>query len=260
VSGAAPARRPGPGIVLPTIAVLIVFALLLGLGKWQLDRKVWKEGLIDSVTQRLAAAPSDLPPPALWPQLTADKDEFRRVRFLGLLMPGQEARVFTSGSNFRPDVSGPGYWVLALARVFFPAEFVGTVIVVNRGFLPQGIESKAVTAGGEAIEMVGALRWPEAPGSFTPAADPAHNLWFARDVPAIVQAKNWDAPAPFYVELESPQPPDGVPRPGPLKVDLPDDHLQYALTWFGLAAVVAGSFAFWLLGRWRERQAGSPAS
>jgi cytochrome oxidase assembly protein ShyY1 len=58
--------------------------------------------------------------------------------------------------------------------------------------------------------------------------------------------------APFFIELESPQAPGGLPRPGPLKVNLPDDHLQYALTWFGLATVLVVSFAFWLRSRWRE--------
>lgn len=248
MSEAAPTRRRTPGIVGPGIAVLIVLAILLGLGKWQLDRKVWKEGLIDAVTQRVAAAPSDLPPPVQWPQLTAEKDEFRRVRFSAQFEMGQDALVFTSGSSFRPDVSGPGYWVFAPARL--PS---GEMVVVDRGFLPQGLESKAAPASGDAIEMVGVMRWPEMPGLFTPAADPAHNLWFARDPGAIAQAKSWGEVAPFYIELESPEPPGGFPRPGPLKVNLPDDHLQYALTWFGLAAMVAGSFAFWLRSRWRER-------
>jgi len=256
-------RRPTPGILGPGIAVLIVLATLLGLGKWQLDRKVWKEGLIDAVTQRLAAAPTDLPPPTLWPQLTADKDEFRRVRASAQFLPGEmgEALVFTSGSNFRPDVSGPGHWVMALTRVFLPAQIIGGTIVVNRGFVPEGRREEAADAAPPgAVDIVGTIRWPELPGSFTPAADPAHNLWFARDVAAIAKAKNWGGVAPFYIELESPAPLSGFPRPGPLKVNLPDDHLQYALTWFGLATVLAVSFAFWLRSRWRERQAGSPAA
>ena len=85
-----------------------------------------------------------------------------------------------------------------------------------------------------------------------PAADPGHNLWFVRDPKAIAEAKNWGTVAPFFIELESPPPPGGLPLPGPLKVNLPDDHLQYALTWFGLAAVLAVCFAFWLRSRWRE--------
>jgi surfeit locus 1 family protein len=242
-------RRPA-GVVGPGIAALILFAGLVGLGHWQLERKAWKEGLIDTLGQRLAAAPSDLPPPASWSSLIPAADEFRRVRFSARLLPNEEALVFTSGSAFRPDVSGSGYWVFA------PAQLAGGGgIVVNRGFVPEGRQDKTTRTAGEVdgvIEMVGVMRWPEQPGWFMPPADPGHNLWFVRDPLAIAEAKNWGAVAPFFIELESPQPSRGLPLPGPLKVNLPNDHLQYAMTWFGLAAVLAVSFAFWLRSRWRE--------
>jgi surfeit locus 1 family protein len=246
------------GAVGPGIAALIVFAGLLGLGQWQLERKAWKEGLIDTLEQRLAAAPSDLPPPASWPDLTAAADEFRRVRFAARLMPHEEALVFTSGSAFRPDVSGSGYWVFAPARLAG-----GGLIVVDRGFVPEGRQDRATRTPGEVdgvIDMVGVMRWPEQPSWFLPQADPGHNLWFVRDPLAIAQAKNWGAVAPFFIELESPPPPGGLPFPGPLRVNLPDDHLQYAMTWFGLAAVLAVCFAFWLRSRWREENSTAPQS
>jgi cytochrome oxidase assembly protein ShyY1 len=123
------------------------------------------------------------------------------------------------------------------------------MIVVDRGFLPEGQQDRAGHFRGS-LEMVGVMRWPELPGWFTPQAEPSHNLWFVRDPQSIAQAKGWGEVAPFYIELESPLPPNGLPLPGRLKVNLPDDHLQYALTWFGLAAVVATSFAFWLRSRW----------
>jgi surfeit locus 1 family protein len=242
----------------PGIAALILFAGLVALGFWQLDRKAWKEGLIDTLGQRLAAAPSDLPPPASWPGLAQVADEFRRVRFKAQLLPNEEALVFTSGSAFRPDVSGSGYWVFAPARLAG-----GGLIVVDRGFVPEGRQNRATRAAGEvdgAIDMVGVMRWPEASGWFMPAPDPGHNLWFVRDPLAIAQAKNWAAVAPFFIELESPPPPGGLPQPGPLRVNLPNDHLQYALTWFGLAAVLAVCFAFWLRSRWREENSGPSES
>jgi surfeit locus 1 family protein len=250
VNGGPRSRRPPAGVVGPGIAVLIVFTGLVGLGNWQLDRKTWKEGLIDTLGRRLAAAPSDLPPPQSWSGLTAAEDEFRRVRFAAEVLPNEEALVFTSGSAFRPDVSGSGYWVFAPARLAG-----GGLIVVDRGFVPEGRQDKATRAAGEVggvIDMVGVMRWPESPAWFTPQADPGHNLWFLRDPRAIAQAKSWGEVAPFFIELESPQPPGGLPRPGPLKADLPDDHLQYAMTWFGLAIVLAVCFAFWLRSRWRE--------
>jgi cytochrome oxidase assembly protein ShyY1 len=243
--------------VVPAIAALILFAGLIALGNWQLDRKVWKEGLIDMLGQRLTAPPSPLPPPALWSSLAPAADEYRRVRFSASVQGDAEALVFTSGSAFRPDVSGAGYWVFAPARLAG-----GGLVVLNRGFVPQDRRDAATRSAaglGEVVEMVGVMRWPEQPGWFTPQPEPAHNLWFVRDPLAMAQAKHWGEVAPFYVELESPQPPGGLPQPGPLKVNLPDDHLQYALTWFGLAAALAVSFAVWLRGRWREDGAPSKA-
>jgi surfeit locus 1 family protein len=134
------------------------------------------------------------------------------------------------------------------------------VVVVDRGFVPEGRQDKATRAAGEVaaeVAMVGVMRWPEQPGWFMPQADPGHNLWFVRDPSAIAHAKNWGEVAPFFIELESPVPPGGLPFPGPLRVELPNDHLQYAMTWFGLAAVLAVCFAFWLRSRWREGNAPS---
>ena len=84
------------------------------------------------------------------------------------------------------------------------------------------------------------MRWPDATHWFTPKPDPIHNLWFLRNPATIAAAKGWGqiSPfqiSPFYVEQESPVPPGGWPRPGKLVVRLHNDHLQYAITWYGLA-------------------------
>jgi surfeit locus 1 family protein len=238
------------GVVVPAILTLILVAGLIALGIWQINRKAWKEALIETLTQRLAAAPSELPPPSRWAELTQAEDEYRRVRFTAELVPGEDALIFTSGSTFRPDVSGPGYWVFAPARLAG-----GNTVVVDRGFLPNGQQDPAARddkAADAPLEMVGVMRWPEPSAWFTPAPEPGHNLWFVRDQLSIAKAKNWGEVAPFFIELESPRPPGGLPIPGPLKATLPDNHLQYAIIWFSLAAVVATSFGFWLRGRLHE--------
>src|SRR3954447_17048123 len=100
--------------------------------------------------------------------------------------------------------------------------------------------------------MIGYIRFAESPGALTPAQNPAARLWFARDHRAMAMALGWGEVAPFYIDLESPVPESGIPKPGPLDIQLKDDHLQYAITWFGLAAVIVIAFAVWLRGHRKE--------
>jgi len=229
------------------VFVLVAVVIFVGLGTWQLQRKAWKEALIESLEQRLSAPAVDLPPRKRWATLDPADDEFRRVKFSADLLSGAEALVYTSGSALRSDVSGVGYWVLAPARLS-----AGGVVVVNRGFVPQQWQDSAPRGAGSTpanAELVGVMRWPESRGVFSPKDDPGHNLWFVRDPVAIAAAKGWGDVAPFYIELESPQPASGLPRAGRLGANLRNEHLQYAITWYGLALVVVTMFAFWVSGR-----------
>jgi surfeit locus 1 family protein len=232
-----------------SLLVLAAFITLIGLGTWQLERKAWKEGLIDALAERTNAQPMPLPAPERWATLDPAQDEFRRVAFAATIAPEQEALVYSSGSSVRPDVSGPGYWVFA------PAELAGGgTVVVNRGFLPEGQQDRKTHAPPTGrLELVGALRWPEPRGWFAPNDDPAHGLWFVRDHLAMAQAKGWGKVAPFYLDLETSTGP--LPRAGRLTPTLRNEHLQYALTWYGLAIVLAAVFAFWLRARWRDARA-----
>jgi surfeit locus 1 family protein len=246
---AADGERRG-SVVAATLFTVLGVAILIGLGVWQLERKAWKENLITTLTARLARAPEPLPAPASWPRLKADVDEYVRVKFSAEFLAGEEALVYTAGSAFRPDVQGPGYWVFAPARL---AD--GAIVVIDRGFVPYEHKDAAARAAGVpngVIDIVGALRWPEARGLFTPNDEPQHNVWYLRDPRAIAAAKKWSDAAPFYVEQESPVPPGGLPHPGKLAVNLPDNHLQYAITWFGLALGLTGVYGVWLFGRLRR--------
>jgi len=243
---AGPRRR---GIVVPIVFTLVAVVVLGALGTWQLERRSWKEGLIAGLQNKLSAAPVALPPHERWPQLTAAKDEFRRVKFSAEFLD-QEALVYTSGSAIRPDVSGPGYWVLSPARLSD-----GSLIIVNRGFVPEGKQDPKTRPEGQPrgdAEIVGAMRWPEPRGLFTPNDTPAKNLWFVRDPAAIAAAKGWGTVAPFYIDQEAPPAPGGLPKVGPLKPSLPNNHLQYAATWYGLALVVLISGIVFVRTRRRE--------
>jgi surfeit locus 1 family protein len=243
--------RRGGGVIEAAVLTIAGIAILIGLGVWQLDRKVWKEDLIATLDERLARAPVDLPPRENWTRLTPAKDEYTRVKFPAEFLPGEEALVYTAGSSFRPDIEGQGYWVFAPARLAG-----GSIVVVDRGFVPYDRKDPATRAQGAtlgSIDIVGVMRWPEMRGMFTPNDEPQNNVWFLRDQKTMAAAKKWDAPAPFYIEQESPVPPGGLPKPGKLVVSLPDNHLQYALTWFGLALALAGVYVTWLAGRLRRK-------
>jgi cytochrome oxidase assembly protein ShyY1 len=230
----------------------------LALGIWQLQRRVEKHALISALNERLAEAPEALPAPSLWNAMTAAKDEFRRVSFTATYAKLPDAMIYSSGSAVREDVSGPGTWA------FLPAQLPdGETVVVNTGFVQNTMQDRAQQdravarlITGQPVKLTGYLRFPEGAGALTPAENIGKRLWFTRDHLAIARALGWGGGgktiAPFYVDLESPVPESGIPKPGPLTVHLKDDHMQYAITWFGLAFAVMIAFGVW----WRAQRRG----
>lgn len=245
------------GLLLPTLLTLAAFVVLVTLGTWQLQRRAWKQDLIATLTHRLTAAPVDLPLPAQWPALRQEHDEFTRVKFRAEYLAGKEALVWATGSALRDDVKAPGVFVFTAAR--FAS---GESIVVNRGYVadqkPTGATARPAPAPGP-VEITGILRWPEPKGwELTAPYDKSAQLWFMRDHIAMAQEKGWGAVAPFYIEREAQNPADGLPPPGPLKPNLPNNHLQYAMTWYGLAAVLLVIFGFWIRSRQQMSDAVRP--
>jgi surfeit locus 1 family protein len=250
-----PARSRG--VVGLGIVTALMLALLLGLGFWQLQRRVEKHALIAALTERLAASPGALPSAARWSALTPADDEFRRVSFSATFEPRPDAMVYSSGSAVRSDVSGPGTWAFLSARL---AD--GGTVVVNTGFVQNTMQDRAQQdravarlITGMPVTLTGYLRFPDSAGLLTPQENLDKRLWFTRDQMAMARKLGWDQSgqvAPFYVDLESPVPESGIPKPGPLEVHLKDDHLQYAITWFGLAGAVAIAFGIWWRGQRRR--------
>ena len=240
----APARR---GFLLPIFMTLVGLAVLIGLGLWQLERKAWKDAIVASLTEKLSAAPVPLPAREAWSRLGPAENEFKRVTFPAEFLHDAEALVYSVGSALRADVSGPGYWV------FTPARLTGgSIVIVNRGFVPEGRENPAGRQQGQVggvVDIAGFLRWPEQRGTFSADDNPGRNVWFVRDHLAIAQSKGWGPVAPFYVDQERPSPAGGLPKAGPLRAVLPNNHLQYAITWFSLAGCLLAVFAFWMRSR-----------
>jgi surfeit locus 1 family protein len=236
------------GLLIPALTTIVIVMVLLALGVWQLERRTDKLALIATLDERLAAAPVALPSAARWRELSPATDEFRRVTLTAVIEGRDGAKVFASPSPLRKDVSGTGVWAFA------PGKLAGgETVIVNRGFVGDG--QTAATTDGSAAVLTGYIRFPEASSWLTPSADRGKRLWFVRDHLSMAQALGWAEPsrlAPFYIDLEAPAPAGGVPKPGPLQVNLKNDHLQYAVTWFLLAAAVTISFAFWLSGQPRR--------
>jgi cytochrome oxidase assembly protein ShyY1 len=246
-------RRGTAGFAIFTLVMVVV---CVGLGLWQLQRRLEKHALISALNERLAASPEALPQPSQWPGLTPARDEFRRVSFTASYARLPDAMVYSSGSAVRDDVSGPGTWA------FLPAQLSGgETVVVNTGFVQNTMQDRAQEdravgrlITGQPAKLTGYLRFPEAAGALTPRGDSAKRLWFSRDHLAMAHTLGWDVGgkilAPFYIDLEGPVPESGIPKPGALSVHLKDDHLQYAVTWFGLAGVMGIAFAVW----WRAQR------
>jgi cytochrome oxidase assembly protein ShyY1 len=243
-------ERRSAGFGIFTLAMLVLF---VGLGVWQLQRRAEKHALIAALHERLAAEPGSLPSPSQWPALNPAHDEFRRIRFTATYALVPDAMVYSSGSSVRDDISGPGTWAFVPARL--PT---GESIVINAGFVQNTMQDRSQEDRAVAplktnapAMLTGYIRFPATAGLLTPAENLPKRLWFTRDHLAMAQALGWGQVAPFYIDLEAPVPPNGIPKPGPLTVHLKDDHLQYAITWFALAGAVAIAFAVWWRGRRR---------
>ena len=240
-------RRRTSGSVVFTVVML---ALLVGLGVWQLQRDVETNALTVVLNERLAAPPVPLPDPSQWPALTAERDEFRRVTFTAIYESRLDAMVYSSGSAMRDDISGAGAWA------FLPARLPnGETVAVDAGFVPnttqdRGLQHRAVAQliTNKPALLTGYLRFPVSAGWFTPSAEHDKRLWFTRDHLAMAQALGWDRVAPFYIDLQAPVPPGGIPKPGPLQVHLPDHQMKFAIACFSLAGLMLIAFAVRLRG------------
>jgi surfeit locus 1 family protein len=227
-------------LLAPGLATLAALAILLGLGTWQLERRAWKEALIAQIDARAHGEAGEITPEASWTGWRPEADEFRKVRVAGTFLHGQEALVH----GLAPAARGApvqGFYL------FTPLRLAGgAVVLVNRGFLPTELRDPATRPGsqpeGEAI-VTGILRAPEQRSWFTPQDAPDHNRFFARDPARIAAAKGLSRAAPFYVEADATLNPGGWPRGGQTRLDLPNNHLQYALTWYGLALTLVCVFA-----------------
>lgn len=252
-SPVSPAR---PRLALPAALTVIGVAVLCTLGGWQLQRMGEKRAFIARLQTQAKATPAPLPASTDWQKLDPAAFDLTRVQAKGSYLDGNLASVRTTIAAGPPgsrQLSGFGRWIFQGFRLED-----GATILVNRGFVPEERFASIAPATGAAT-VTGYLRAPEAPGSFTPADLPQKREFYTRDPAAIAAALGLPAAAPFYLEAERQgdglTPPAGVDA-RELIARIPDNHLQYALTWFGLAATLIGVFAAYAWQGRRPAQSG----
>jgi surfeit locus 1 family protein len=214
-----------PGLV-PTLFTLVAVLLCAGLGAWQLERLQWKRGLIAEREASLAAAP--VPPPRSLTE--AAGMQFRRVTVEGEFLHDREILRIAAGPT-----GGSGYAVITPLR-----QADGRAIFVDRGFIPADLKAPGKRAAGQPagpVRVTGVLRLPPSakPSWFLPDNRPERNYWFWLDLPAMAAADRLSNVAPFYIVADATPNPGGWPKGRDPAEPLPNNHLQYAITWFALA-------------------------
>ena len=231
------------GLILPAIAAAIVTTILVSLGTWQVRRLAWKTDLITTLTARTRLAP--VVAPTLAEARAADPQalDWLAVRLTGRFLAVSDAPVHAVLGEPRGRFGGPGVWIMTPF-----ARDDGSIVFVNRGFVPsrgRDLAPHAAPPTGETT-LAGILRRPEPRGAHTPVDDPAHRLWFVRDPAVLAAAVGLEASrvAPYTVDASADlTPAEGLPQAGETRFSYPNDHLGYAVTWYGLALACVGVFA-----------------
>lgn len=230
------------------VLMLTLTALFAGLGAWQVERLGEKERLIAAVDGGLNS------PPVPIETVHANLD-YRPVSVTGSYHTSGQVLVFTSLADAKGQYSGPGYWVMSPL-----ALDSGGTIFVNRGFIPQDRRSEfPSTSMPEGTQnLVGLLRASERSSGFTPEPDFSNGIDWLRD-PQRLGAFGRDLPQPIlpgFVDLPAGAPGE-LPQGGETVIEFPNNHLGYAITWFGFAILTPILLAFWIVRQRKGRGQGS---
>jgi surfeit locus 1 family protein len=217
-------------VLIPLIFGIAGVAVLIGLGRWQVERLAWKEGVLADIAAHISA-----PPVALPDVVEPEADRYLPVEVTGRI--GKEAlRVLVSQKQV-----GAGY------RVISALDTGARRVLLDRGFIKVSNDIPVPPAG--EITVTGNLHWPDERLSSTPENDVAGNIWFARDIAQMAQVLGTE---PVLVVSRALSVPEAGVSPLPVNTSgIPNDHLSYAVTWFSLAAIWAAMSGVFI---WRMRQ------
>jgi surfeit locus 1 family protein len=225
----------------PTIWAALGLLLLLWLGTWQVQRLQWKEGLIAERNAALSATPVKLP---------STLDDARALEFHPVRADGEFLNAHELYLNAQAFNGDQGFHIVTPFRLTD-----GRVIFIDRGFVPTNRRAPTSRADGQIAgptAVTGLLRLPEPAGYFTPANELQKNSWFSIDLPAMAQAAGVGSGLPFYIDADKTPNPGGYPQGGQTIIELPNDHLQYAITWYALAVALIAIYIRFALRRRRS--------
>ena len=219
----------------PTLISLPIFIFTLGLGVWQMERREWKRDILDRIAVNQAAAPMPLGELVKGDPL---RREYGRVTLSGIFLHDKE---FPLGARSRKNEVG--------IQVVTPLKTDdGKIVLFDRGWVPSEKKEPEKRAAGQIagqVELTGIVRRAQVQRQFSPDNVPDKNVWFHVDVP-LMRKMAGGTPDPafdmFFLEADAKPNPGGLPIGGQTRLDIPNDHLQYAITWFGIALAMAGVY------------------
>jgi surfeit locus 1 family protein len=228
------------------LAAAVALAILMALGVWQVKRLAWKEGLIAKLEANAAAPPVDLAE-AMRLKDGGSNIEFLKVSFRAAYVPGPPLKMIATADG------GPGWIIISPA-----VTADGSAVLIDRGAVPDQHLAEVRTPEGEA-GLTGIVRLHDAArGYFDPVNDPARRTWYWWDVAAMYQSAGFAAdakPLPFVVQLLPGPGASAYPRPAEPSANLRNNHLGYAITWFGLAAVLVVMTGFYIRAQMKKSSA-----
>lgn len=223
--------------LIPTLITVPAVILAIGLGSWQIDRLIWKRGLIAEREGAVSADPIPLPE-----RFDREQHQFRRVRVTGTYLHDKE--MYLAARSMRGNI---GYHIVTPMRLQS-----GRTILVNRGWVPQERKLPDLRAGGQVegtVTVTGILRDAPPAGYFTPDNEPGSNVWFSVDLDAMARHAGVETFNGIYVEVQESAHNAPYPLGGQSRIELPNNHLQYVITWY---AVAIGAIVIYIL--WHRRR------
>ncbi|MFT6558135.1 MAG: surfeit locus 1 family protein [Sneathiella sp.] len=227
----------------PTVMTIPIVIVLLTLSIWQLNRYAWKVELIDHLSAQLALDPVDLPTG----DVALSEWEHRKVRLRGEFLHEKEIHLFSHADKGRK-----GFQIIT---PFKRAE-TGQIYLVNRGWVNEGFKDPENRTEGllsGVVKVTGVVRKPWTKSyDFLPDNNRSTNVWLYGDLAQMAAHQNVEA-APFFIELDATPVPGGWPIGGQTRISIPNNHLEYFITWLGLAAAMLAIYIFYGIGKAKKK-------